>query len=96
MKRKAKNIIIVFAVLIIVISVVLTLISLSNRNFGNKIDNYDTKVFVPNGLADKYKDLIPLSLESWEIYEYKLDNEEIKAIEKELDQMMFFYLSFAN
>lgn len=85
MKRKAKNIIIVFAVLIIVISVVLTLILLSNRNFGNKIDNYDTKVFVPNGLADKYKDLIPLSLESWEIYEYKLDNEEIKAIEKELD-----------
>ena len=85
MKRKTKNIIIAFTVLIIVISVVITLISLSNRNLGNKIKNYGIEVFVPDGLADKYKDLIPLSLESWEIYEYKLDNEEIKAIEKELD-----------
>ena len=85
MKRKAKNIIIVFAVLIIVISVVLTLISLSNKNFGNKIENYNIEVFVPDGLADKYKNLNPLSLESWEIYEYKLDNEEIKVIEEELD-----------
>lgn len=83
--KKAKNIIIVFAVLIIVISVVLSLISLNNRNFGDKIENYDIEVFVPDGLADKYKNLTPLSLESWEIYEYKLDNEEIKAIEEELD-----------
>ena len=84
MKRKTKNIIIAFTVLIIVISVVITLISLSNRNLGNKIKNYGIEVFVPDGLADKYKDLIPLSLESWEIYEYKLNNEEIKAIEEEL------------
>lgn len=85
MKRKTKNIIVIFAVLIIIISAVLTLISLNNRNFGNKIDNYDIKVFVPDGLADKYKNLIPLLFESWEIFEYKLDNEEIKVIEEELD-----------
>ena len=74
MKRKTKNIIVVFAVLIIIISVMLTLNSLNNRNFGNKIENYNIDVFVPDGLADKYKNLNPLSLESWEIYEYKLDN----------------------
>lgn len=83
--KKAKNIIVVFAVLIIILSVVLSSISLNRRNFGNKIENYDIEVFVPDGLADKYKNLTPLSLESWEIYEYKLDNEKIKAIEGELD-----------
>lgn len=84
MKRKNK-IIIVLSASIVTIGIVLSLISLNNRNFGNKIDNYDIKVFVPDGLADKYKNLMPLSLESWEIFEYKLDNEDIKAIEEELN-----------
>lgn len=85
MKRKTKNIIVVFAVLIIILSVVLSSISLNRRNFGDKIENYDIEVFVPDGLADKYKNLTPLSLESWKIYEYKLDDEEIKVVEEELD-----------
>ncbi len=84
MERKTKNIIVLFAS-IVIIGIVLSVISLNNRNFGNIIDNYDIKVFVPDGLADKYKNLMLLSLESWEIFEYKLDSEEIKAIEEELD-----------
>ena len=61
-------------------------ISVRMRKHAQRIlDNYDIKVFVPDGLADKYKNLMPLSLESWEIFEYKLDNEDIKAIEEELN-----------
>lgn len=59
--------------------------SLNNKNFSNKLENYDIEIFVPDGLADKYKNLNPLSFNSWEIYEYRLDNNEVEAIEKELD-----------
>lgn len=84
-KIKSKKIIVVIVVLIIIISAVLSFISLNNRIFGNKIENFDIEVFVPDGLADKYKNLTPLTFESWEIYEYKLNDNEIQAIEKELD-----------
>lgn len=85
MKRKTKNIIIFFTILIIAISILMFLISLNNKNLSNKVENYDIEIFVPDGLADKYKNLTPLTFESWEIYEYKLNDNEIEAIEKELD-----------
>ncbi len=81
MKRKAKIIIAVFSVLIIAFS----LFMMMPRSLSHRTENCDIKVFLPQGNTNKYKELSASFFQDWEIYEYRLTDEEIAEIEKELN-----------
>ncbi len=84
MKRKTKVLLIVFAALVLSFAL-FRIICINTKDFNDGLENYNIEVFVPEGRADRYKELAPFSGICWEIYEYKLDGNEVEEIEKELD-----------
>lgn len=81
MKRKTAVIIAV----IILLSVAFGTVYMNTRDFGRRTEGDDIEIFIPEGYADRYKELSLSPSQDWEIYEYRLDSEEIAEIEKELD-----------
>lgn len=84
MNRKSKKSLVLIIVLLILSFTGICINYFHNVNINNRLKQYDIEVFVPNGIADKYKNLNPFSLDSWEIYEYNLNSQEIESIEKTL------------
>ncbi len=84
MKRKTKVILIALAFLIFTCGL-FHVICANTKNFNDRLENCDIEVFVPEGNADKYKELATSLFQDWEIYEYRLTDEEIAEIEKEVD-----------
>lgn len=81
MKRKTA---VIIAVLIL-LSVAFGTVYMNTRDFGRRTEGDDIEIFIPEGYADRYKELSLSPFQDWEIYEYRLDSEEIAEIEKELD-----------
>lgn len=81
MKRKTA---VIIAVLIL-LSVAFGTVYMNTRDFGRRTEGDDIEIFIPEGYADRYKELSLSTFQDWEIYEYRLDSEEIAEIEKELD-----------
>lgn len=84
MKRKTVTVLIVCTFFVFA-SALLHIIRVNTKDFNDRLKSYDTEVFVPEGRADRYKELAVALFQDWEIYEYRLESEEIAEIEKELN-----------
>ncbi|MBQ2841914.1 MAG: hypothetical protein IJE72_02630 [Clostridia bacterium] len=50
-------------------------------------------IYVPRGIADKYTDLLTFSIDEHKIWEYKLNSDESREIQKDLDNKIWNKLS---
>lgn len=81
MKRKFLKIACIFLIAI----AVLNFIAIRPRVLNNNINIEKDLIFIPSGVANKYHDNMIFSFDDYRIWEYRLNNKEVTAIQGELN-----------
>lgn len=84
MKRFIKNLSVIFLSLILLVGVVTAVVSVRIRSLDKNIDTDNIGIFVPKGLANRYADPMALSFDDFRMWEYRLNDREVRRIEADL------------
>ena len=60
--------------------------TVNNRILENNLKHENIEIFIPTGMANRYKDLMKMSFDDQRIWEYHLNFEEIKQMKQELNK----------
>ncbi|MGN1194632.1 MAG: hypothetical protein ACI4SB_04045 [Acutalibacteraceae bacterium] len=85
MKRVIKIVSVVFLSLILLVGVFAVTVTLSARTLEKNIDTDSIDIFVPKGLANRYTDPMSFSFDDFRIWEYRLNDKEVRQIEADLE-----------
>lgn len=78
-----KNIVVFIIIFIIIVSSISFIIKPRIVSINSKVSN--TSIYIPRGIADKYKDYLMFSFDDYRIWEYELNSKEISMVETDLD-----------
>lgn len=80
MKRTMKMVSVVFLSVILLVATV----TLRARTLEKNMDTDSVGIFVPKGLANRYTDPMALSFDDMRIWEYRLNDKEVRQMEADL------------
>ncbi len=75
----------IFIVILIIVSILSCGVSISNRTLSKQFKDESFEIFIPSGVANKYKDTMAMSFEDGRMWMYSLNEKEIALMEKDLN-----------
>lgn len=74
----------IFVVILIAVAILYCGISINSRTFSKQFKDESFEIFIPSGVADKYKDTMVMSFDDGRLWIYSLNEKEITLMEKDL------------
>lgn len=84
MKRWIKRLSVILLTLILFVGVFAGAVTVRARTLEKNIDTESIGIFVPQGMANRYADPMKFSFDDFRMWEYRLNDREIKQIEADL------------
>lgn len=84
MKRFIKSLSVIFLSLLLLAGVFAGFVSVRARLLDRNIDTGNINIFIPKGVANRYADPMALSFDDLRIWEYRLNDREVREIEADL------------
>lgn len=81
--RKTKIVLLIFGCIGVFIAFFVTIFVMCTHSIRFSLDN--PPVYTPKGIATNYTNYMPISIDEYKIWEYRLNNKEVKIINNEIN-----------